>query len=292
MKNNREEKIHEKILEILKEIIRICDENNIMYYAACGTCLGAVRHKGFIPWDDDIDLVMPIDDYKKFRKIAKTELEDPFELIDSMDKTRSKNMYCKVHNKNTTLIEKFDFDYPERYKGVFVDVFPISGCPVGKIKKKIYLGKLSFLSKMNFIKNLHMKERISFKSKVFWILMKPFCLFKENNYYVKKWEKELSKYKFCKDNDVVFPWRMPLKPPHSNVFKYEWFNGCTTVDFENIKINIPKDYVNYLKADFGEYMKLPEPEKRTSGHNIAFFDDNTPCDYYKKHQDEIIEKGV
>ena len=120
-------------LDILKQFINICNKENLQYYVVGGTLLGAVRHKGFIPWDDDIDVSMPRQDYEKFLTVAKKYLSEPYFLQTRITDKNTLFNYAKIRNSNTTFIEqsikKLDMNH-----GVFIDIFPLDYYPASKVK--------------------------------------------------------------------------------------------------------------------------------------------------------------
>ena len=119
------EELHQIELDMLKEIDRICRRENIQYYLAGGTLLGAVRHKGFIPWDDDIDIAMARDEYERFLKVMKKE-RHPYLKIFAMEFDKEyQYTFAKVVDTRTRLIEEIGKDLPDM--GVFIDIFPIDG---------------------------------------------------------------------------------------------------------------------------------------------------------------------
>ena len=122
------------ILDIFACISNICNKNGIRYFASGGTCLGAVRHQGFIPWDDDLDIAIPIQDYDKIWKIAQKELPHHLKIYKEDDIRHYRYIFGKIHNENTTFIEKSEIKYPESYKGIFVDIMPISSIPDARIE--------------------------------------------------------------------------------------------------------------------------------------------------------------
>lgn len=138
------------LMEMLKEYIRICDKYRLLYFMAGGSALGAVRHGGFIPWDDDIDVVMPRSDYMKFLNIAQDELKEPYFLQNYRTEPDFRLDYSKIRNTNTTFIETTAQRLHINH-GVYLDIFPIDGYPVKtnevnrlEFKKrvyKLYLGK-------------------------------------------------------------------------------------------------------------------------------------------------------
>ena len=117
-------KLQEIELSILKECIKIFKEHNINYYVIGGTLLGAVRHKGFIPWDDDIDLGLPRKDYEKFIKIAQLELPEPLVLQHFTNEKKSVFSFAKVRNKKTIMKQYNIKDFKINH-GVYIDIFPI-----------------------------------------------------------------------------------------------------------------------------------------------------------------------
>ena len=119
-------KLQETQLEILDEIVRICEKYGLHYFLMFGTLIGAIRHKGFIPWDDDLDIGMPRDDYDKFMEVAKTELDERFYLQNSDTEPRYWLSFANVRKNNTLFDEASLAKMPEDiHKGIFVDIFPL-----------------------------------------------------------------------------------------------------------------------------------------------------------------------
>lgn len=276
--------IQAKILEIFKIFKKICDKYDLKYFAIGGTCIGAVRHKGFIPWDDDLDVAMPIESYKKFREIAKMELKPPLELLDYLNENQEYQLlsFFKIQNTNTTFVETCDANRTNSNRGVFIDVFPITGCPTNKIKQKRYLKKLLFITRLNNVRNRKYEEKTSFKGKAFWKISYLYMKGKPKNFFLKKWENLLCKYNFTSENDILFPWRIPTYDSYKNVFPYDYFKDFVELKFEDTTIKVPIEYDKYLKMDFGDYMTLPPIEKRCSNHQTIEIDLNKPFEQYKK----------
>lgn len=258
-----------EILKIYNEFKRICSKYNLKYFAIGGTCIGAIRHKGFIPWDDDIDVAMPIGDYFKFKEVAKIELNKPYELIDYMNNDSHFQYFLKIQNVNTTYIENAERYNKKRYKGIFIDIMPLIGSPCNKEKQKLFMTKIIFYRKLNDIRNHIYSERISLKSKISWLLCRPILSFFKSNYFITKWNNLLTEYSLDKNNMVMMPWRVPIVRPYCTFFPFDYFSEVSIVPFENTEMPIPKEYDKYLKDDFGDYMKLPPKEKQISIHNVA-----------------------
>ncbi len=118
------EKLHGVLLEILDYVYAVCEENNLLCFLAYGTALGAYRHRGFIPWDDDLDVAMPRDDYRKFLQIMKQGDHSPYEIQDEDNEDFYFLTFAKVRKKGTVFIERITGDV-YTHKGIFIDVFPL-----------------------------------------------------------------------------------------------------------------------------------------------------------------------
>ena len=266
METNELKSLHEELLKMIKEIHKICVEHDIKYTMLAGTMLGAIRHKGFIPWDDDIDLGMTYDNYKKFVEIM-AHLNHPWLEIDYplADKYC---YYTKVYDKNTTFIE---LDHQNDIKGVFVDVFPIvnAGDSIREVNKRITLcsfckallsRKLSTISDTSFIdksKSIISKfipKRILYKG------------------IISLYEKADSKKR--KYSTVLFSWNNDTMPS-------EMYDKVILYDFEDTQLLGVADYDRYLSDKFGDYMKLP-PEEKRNPHHYKLLDLNTPYTQYAK----------
>ena len=125
--------LHQRILRILMAVDKTCRENQLRYYIWAGTMIGAVRHKGFIPWDDDIDIAMPRPDYERFIAHSKEWLPQPYEFVCAENDPRYPLPFGKVQDASTTLIERTHLHY---LGGIYIDVFPIDGVPAGTLSRK------------------------------------------------------------------------------------------------------------------------------------------------------------
>lgn len=263
MKNNEAERLHEMLLSIYVEIKKICDENNLRYFAVGGTCIGAVRHNGIIPWDDDVDIAMPREDYEKFIEIAKEKLPSHLEVFDVTSCLHNENVFAKVHNVNTTCVGKDNVIYKDRYTGAFVDIMPLDGLPNNKFLRSIHMKKLKFLLIANTKVRFPYSRCSSFGGKLMYFLMWPVKKLRSPYYIYNKYLKLLKKYKFDESEYFCYAWDKYMK---QFVFKKEWFDGSVTFKFNNTEIPCPIDYDSYMKKEFGNYMELPPIECRVMGH--------------------------
>lgn len=274
-------RLQSEILKIFKEYKRICDENKLTYFAIGGTCIGAVRHNGFIPWDDDLDVAMPLDDYNQFIEIARTELKYPYELYDYREHQHCSFRFVKVHNVDTTFIESKAKRFPERFTGIYIDIMPISGITKNEIEQKKYLFKCFFNRKLDYVCRFQFSEIDTWKTKLFSVIAYPLTRSKKYNFYSYSFDEMLQRYDYSHENDVFFSWRLPLEGNYKNVFPYSIFESAVELPFEDTTICVPVDYDGYLSRDFGNYMKLPPEEKQIPLHDYAVLEFNKPYTAYK-----------
>lgn len=270
-----------EILKIFKEFQRVCDKYSLRYFAIGGTCIGAVRHHGFIPWDDDIDVGMPYEDFNKLRTL-KCDFQNPFTLHDFCDHPQYPHMYLKLQNVETTFIERSVANFPECYMGFYVDIMPLYGFP-DKTYKAFFLKMLYLLLiKLNYNQRVTIKQKESFKGKFSWVMNFPIKVLKPFDFYSKKIEWLLSKYPFGITRSIIFGFRQ--RKGHI-VFCFTDFGDYIELPFEDTAIRVPIGYDNYLRQDFGDYMQLPPAEKRVSCHPTAIVDLHKS---YKEYQKEGI----
>ncbi len=250
-------------LEILKEIIRICEKYKLDYYAIGGTLLGAIRHNGFIPWDDDIDIAMRRKDYDKLVEVIEDELDEKYEF----DFYNKNNKYCmpfaKVRKKGTVFLE-FHQDGLDVPNGVFVDIFPldnslkgdgiiqkIQGETVRKIRTAIYY-KLCYKP---IIKNSTNIDKI--KAILTKILLSLFTVS-----FLRTLQEKLMRMYNNRESQYIVNLASSYKYDRETFLLEKCF-PTKKKKFEDIEINIPNDYDYVLSTVFGkDYMKLPPIEKR------------------------------
>ncbi|MEG0034956.1 MAG: LicD family protein [Erysipelotrichaceae bacterium] len=274
--NTKIEKIQQCEINILEKIISICKDNNLVYYAGSGTVLGAVRHQGFIPWDDDIDIVMPRKDYNKFIDIClKMNLDNLFLQTYETDKEYYQH-FAKMRDSDTTFIESKTKNLNINH-GIFVDIFPLEEVHKLNIITKLRFKVALFLTKMNLLFRNPGAKFDGWKLLCFNFLFKPF----KNNVLVEliEWlsnrdtNKKNNLYYFCLDDSV-----------NDNMFfRKNVFSEGKTTSFGNIQIVIPMDSDYYLRCMYGDYMKLPPKEECTYTHSPIVFDD---INGYKKYSNK------
>lgn len=264
--------LQKKLLHLLEWFHNFCVDNKIRYYALGGTMLGAVRHKGFIPWDDDIDVGIPRDDYEKLRKIA-LNIKDSryaFEFPDSLDELFA-TPYAKLYDMSTTLVE----NYRKMLKrGIFIDIFPLDG--TGNDEKE----SLSFYRKAKRKYNFFMtrvaaiNKNRSFLKNAAIVLSRivPRCICSNRKLRI-----QMDKFSQSKNFDrsllggnIFGNWgyrEIMSTSILGNPTKY-YFNGITIFGVEK--------YDEYLTNLYGDWRKLPPKEKQVTHHDFVYIDLDKP----------------
>lgn len=263
-------------LKILNKFIKICEKNNLRWYLVYGSCLGAVRHGGFIPWDDDIDVAMPRPDYVKFLESAQKDLGNNMFL--QTYETDSEYIYnfAKIRDNNTTFIQT-PLKNLNINHGIYIDIFPIDGVPNNIIKRKIrrfYMTCLNLGIYSHFLKGENMKLR----SKLVGLVMK--MIFKPDE-LLRKRDSIAQKYDFEKSNFIAV---CVGAMREAEVFPKEYFGVGCSWEFENIKVIIPEQYDKYLTNVFGDYMTPPPKERQVTHHGTTIIDLNNPYTFYTEKE--------
>lgn len=287
---NETKMVQQYALDIFKEFKRICEKNKLRYFAIGGTCIGAIRHKGFIPWDDDIDVAMPAEDYHKFMSVFSQELKKPYAVFLPKDSKHYTMSFGKIQNVDTTFVEETVRKFPDRYIGVNIDVFPVYGLPEDEKEVQRIVWKNELLRKINFKIRLPFSECESMSGKLLWILLTPLRLLPFH--FVTDWQdKMLSKHPFEESERVYFSWRLVPDTSagstytYKNIFPLADFQSTINVPFENTEIAVPAGYDRYLTMDFGDYMKLPPKEAQLAGHPKAILDFERPYTEYLRKKE-------
>ena len=260
--NIREIQLEEK--NILDHVVRFLDKNNINYSLCGGTLLGAIRHKGFIPWDDDIDILMTRPEYDKLQEIIKKDnsILGNNLYFHSVESNNSNMPFTKVYNHN---IRAFDWRYKDKYeKYLWIDIFPIDGFPESDDECKKWFKKRNNIKRMFLYNKMNIKFLFSKKGFIKTIVrlsIKIASLFFKDNYYAKKiislgkkYPYETSKYTGC----YVWGYGPQEKMKKEDYEKY------IDVEFEGTKYKGLKEYDKYLTNLYKDYMQLPPEEKRVT----------------------------
>ena len=243
-------KLQIKILEIVKDIDKVCKQNNIPYYLAYGSCLGAVRHKGFIPWDDDFDIILKYEDYNRFLKACQQNLDSNKYFVQTLETDPNYYLsFAKIRNIQTTLIEENN-KFENMVNGVYIDIFPLVGYPDSKFKQLFFKINRAFVLSAN---------RNIINNNFFYTIFKLILKIVGKNKIIKYCTKKCTKYN-CNDYEHLIS-VFDGDGIDVNLTSNTILGKPTYVQFEDIKLPIPEQYDTYLKNVYGNYMQLPSLEQ-------------------------------
>ena len=260
-------------LEALKFFDNFCRKHDLTYYLCGGCLIGAVRHKGFIPWDDDTDVLMPRPDYEKFLELYKKENpSERFVLVNDDDVHYSGNIFATLNDTDHTMVKEYqqDMDTPH---GIPLDIFPIDGLADGRIQRLIqYMWVMIYSLFRAQIVPKNQGGLIAFGSKVL------LTLFRGRRLRYKIWkfaEKRMTRYNFDESENVAefcagFYFMKKVYPRHI-------YDGKVELEFEGEKFFAMKGYDEYLHIPFGNYMELPPEEERLPHHDIVKLELHKKC---------------
>lgn len=245
-------------LMMLKDFIEICEKNNINYFAIGGTLLGAIRHEGFIPWDDDIDVIMFRKDFEKLNNYMTTNSNEKYHLINVLNEETYHYTWARFNLKNT-LLEEWWADQVNYKVNIFIDIFIMDNIPKNKFKRFIHrwssftLNQLVQYSLVKFENTSKFKQIIQ-QSAYYILKLLPISPMRIK----KKCIKTYRKYENIECEEVCdFPSLM-----HMPIYNKKDFIPLKKVKFEDIEINVPNNYDKILTRLYGNYMELPPEDKR------------------------------
>ena len=250
--NSEAKKIMINILSFLSEY---CDNNGLRYFLAYGTLLGAIRHKGFIPWDNDIDIWMPRPDYDKFRELV--ILKPINENIRCLDYCTIKAFpFLKVFDYRTILKEHFLVTGDKL--GLYVDVFPLDGLPENVSEKKRILSIAEKYNRCFALGNYRFNTGSNGMVKLLKNVFYPFSRLMDSKKICQRLDTLCAQYAY---DQSMFVGNVVWGYGKKEILKKTWF-GISTAEFEGKEYKIPSGYDEILKNYYGEYMTLPPKEKR------------------------------
>ena len=262
-----------KELDLLKYFQQVCEENEITYFALGGTLLGAVRHKGFIPWDDDMDICMPRPDYDLLVTHCKEWLPAPYELKCAETEKNYPGAFGKIIDSNTTLIER---KFYGEASGLYIDIFPIDGVPQNKLMQRVVMAKYKFYERINYY--LHRDPYKHGHGPSSWIPL--LCQHLFNSQKVQKSVNKMRLKYLYDDSQLVADYDDGL----SGIISKSVLGKPTPIQFEGVTLMGVNQYHAYLSNKYGDYMKVPEGKEQRQ-HNFYFLDYNLP---YRQYKDENI----
>lgn len=258
-------KLHRIQIELLQIVDTICMKNNLKYSTAFGTVLGAIRHKGFIPWDDDIDIIMPKKDYDQLIEILKKECPKGYYLLMPDDNIAYISLVTKFVKDGTLFIPEIEKQMKCK-RGIGLDIFPLNNVADNEIERKRQFRDAWFWGRIMFLRGIA-KPDIPYKGikkKVAefacYCVHYALVLFHvKQPYILKKYLDAVTRYNHIDTEKVT---SFEDANFENNIIELNQIFPCARVPFEDIMINVPKDYEEYLINIYGDYMVLPPIEKR------------------------------
>ena len=253
-------------LEILRDFVSLCETHKLTYFGIAGTGIGAIRHGGFIPWDDDIDVAMPREDYDKFIKIAKKEYNDKYLVLNGVDYPNYPLLTGRWIMKGTEFIEwPFkDIDCPF---GIFLDIYPLDQIPDDEKKFKRQAIQAFFWSKLLILRSIPhpMLPFKGIKASIVQIICGIIHWFLKTFNVSKRWL-----YNMCLRVSTQYNGRGNTRridflcdtTAYMNIHYVEDIYPLKTIRFEDIDLKFPNRIENNLEREYGDYMTLPPEDKR------------------------------
>ena len=265
-------------LKLLDEVERICGKYGLRYFADSGTLIGAVRERGYIPWDDDIDLVMMREDYEIFTRVAPGELHDPLVLQTAYTEDNYLRGHAQLRDGSTTGYTAEDLKAGYNC-GIFIDIFPLDGMPDGSRFRSLWAARIRFVwsalyaaYRFGYYENATIAGRIlnglarllSLPMRTAYARYEALCC---------RYSKRDTKY-VC---NTVFVRRL-----EKNTWERRWFDEAVYMPFENRMIPVPVGYDERLKAEYGDYLR---PVQAPTMHGDVVLNADVP--YWKFLEKEI-----
>lgn len=257
-------KVQERILEVMKYIDRVCRHNNITYFIMGGTALGAVRHGGFIPWDDDLDIFMTPSEYGKFKRAMEEDGDERF-ILQEWRSVNEYLEYAKVRMNGTTFIERAFQHRKDLHQGIYVDIMILHKVPNSKLVQKI----VYFESKFVTLYGLSQRDRTP-KSTTELIALNIMKII-PSRFIARLCYKQIYKYDDRFDNFQWCYWITPAKF-RSGIFDKSYFEEPVDMPFEDTVLYGSKYIKEYLSYRYGDYMKLPSKEQQRAAVHAMIFD--------------------
>lgn len=256
--------VQQKILEVMKYIDALCRKHGITYFIMGGTALGAVRHGGFIPWDDDLDIFMTPSEYARFKSVFEAE-QSPLFILQEWRTTPNYLEYAKVRMNGTTFIEESFKDRKDLHQGIYVDIMILHKVPENQFLQKVVYYESKFVT-LYALSQRNWKPKTKTQSIVLKSLKFMPCKMMAKMCY-----KHIYKYDEMTDGFKYCYWITPAKF-RSGLFEASFFSEPIDIPFEDTVLYGSKKIKEYLAYRYGDYMKLPSAEAQKAAVHAMIFD--------------------
>ncbi len=266
---NNMDLLHQVDLDIAKAVVSVCDKHNLTYYMLGGSMLGAIRHKGFIPWDDDIDFGMPRDDYEKFLELAPQELPGYLKMVNYRNDPNYMYYITRILDTQTKVIEE-RIGNESKYTNASIDIFPIDGTPNNSLLRKIYFFRVLYhraLMSLCYKDSIDRKRKRSKKERLLLWVMEKIPVEKLTTPYKQK----------CKIDKLLRS--QPIEGAKyignimgayrtKEIVPAEYYGEGAMYPFEDTQFRGLAMYHEYLSYTYGDYMQLPPEDSRKTHFKI------------------------
>lgn len=279
-------RVREIQVELLLEIDRICRDNQIQYFLFAGTLLGAVRHRGFIPWDDDVDVAMLREDYERFLQAYRRENDARYFLQTKSTDPAYFNQYAKLRRNGTRYVQ-YQFQHLPMHQGIYVDIFPLDGAARNALKSRLQRAIIVLLRATNKAVNYgsslaFIRSHPSTGRRIQYYLLFPISKLAPKALLHALYTKSLTLWNGPETSNVTYLASVVTKQMYENyMLPKRQLNETTKLEFEGYRFPAPKCYGDWLSSIFGDYMKYPPKHLRRGHHDIIEIDtgpDVNSCD--------------
>lgn len=253
-------------LDLYREFARVCNENNLVYFTDGGTTLGAVRHKGFIPWDDDFDVCMPRNSYEKLKNLSKI-FNKPYFLQNAYTDPEYGYSFMRLRNENTTADTSKFMDCQFNH-GIFIDIFPLD-----KVLINDYLPRRERIQELIMINSSYMKRNLTNMSEKDKELMQKYYNSSIEPVHIFEEIERIAMQDELLETEYLSLIVSTQYDPSKKIWPKWIFDDYIEKDFESIKVRVPIGYDEQLRIYFGNYMEYPPEHQRGNWHNMRFYPD-------------------
>lgn len=269
--------IQEKSLEILVYFKDFCQKHGLLFYFCGGCCIGAIRHKGFIPWDDDIDVFMPRKDYERLAQLWPKEADSQYAYCRSDKGHYLRSLLSAISDENTTFIKERQQDLDISH-GIRLEILPLDGCPESRFARKRQILWALIYSMFNNNEAPTSKGKGAYLLGRFLLALAP-----TQGMRYRVWrlaEKRMSRWPITPETKHIT--ELCARYQYMvNDYPAEAFASAKWVEFEGLSMPVPIGYDTYLRMAFGDYMQLPPEEERIPKHEAVLVDTEHSYRQYK-----------
>ena len=257
-------------LENLRMLMEICEKNHLRYYLIGGSLLGAMRHRGFIPWDDDIDVGLPRPDYNRFVQIAKDYLPAHMDVKTMTSDPNYKCYFTRLINNKKKIY--WDHGQYTAVIGVWMDVFPLDGLPKNRLLRKLQVFRVKLnkalykFTQIDYVTTNRTNRPLSERVLIRFAQLTHIGKLMDADKRLKKLDRAVQRYDY---DTCAYAWNFSGCYGKREIVPHIQLGGSRTAQFEGMQVSIPEAAEDYLTSIYGDYMKLP-PEDQRKSHEVRF----------------------